>query len=506
MSGDFVVSTRRGSAAWADSVLPPSPRSATRVESGHLTTAQRRPSLGKTAVGTKAPPQQVMPSDRALSPRGWLAERAAMAGELSFEDQSPHPQRGRSQSAAHPEMKRAAKQAAQHFQHKARIVLLQREQGWNSAPYKPAPVKGIKPQTVEPWAAAEPWESAPGAATNTLAEADDPQLQPPGGGLSSVRAAAIERSLGATQRPADLALPDETEDDDDMGGGRTPTAKRPSSARPSSAGRAGSASRRPVGSSSSGASSARRAGTSSKSAFAAASSPGAPSSAAARPWDSSPFRATPKSLRGLKPVTREPWAFDQASVPIYRDGAPPGPRGTDGGETEDGGDGTSSALSTARCSEFSATSSAEPTPRNDAAGENEPSSLKENAANPNPNRQLPIGGMRGKDSARGGGGARSARDSGVASARSGGLASTRSSGGLGSARSSGRKAGSGSGMSSARGWFKDDVAWDASNIAANVKESKAVKGVKPAWQGLGGGLARSFHMPSWERWAYGLNR
>ena len=77
MSGDFVVSTRRGSAAWADSVLPPSPRSATRVESGHLTTAQRRPSLGKTAVGTKAPPQQVMPSDRALSPRGWLAERAA---------------------------------------------------------------------------------------------------------------------------------------------------------------------------------------------------------------------------------------------------------------------------------------------------------------------------------------------------------------------------------------------------------------------------------------------
>ena len=110
--------------------------------------------------------------------------------------------------------------------------------------------------------------------------------------------------------------------------------------------------------------------------------------------------------------------------------------------------------------------------------------------------------MRGKDSARGGG-ARSARDRGAASARSRGLASARSSGSL---ASSGRKAGGGGGMSSARGWFQDDVAWDASNAAANLNESKAVKGVKPAWQGLGGGLARSFHMPSWERWAYGLNR
>ena len=44
---DFNVQTRARSAQWADSVLPPSPRAAMQQEVGHLTSRERKPSLGK---------------------------------------------------------------------------------------------------------------------------------------------------------------------------------------------------------------------------------------------------------------------------------------------------------------------------------------------------------------------------------------------------------------------------------------------------------------------------
>lgn len=455
---EFTVSTRPGSAAWADSVLPLSPRSAIKyMESGHLTTEKRRPTLGKTAVGTKMPPTQIMSSDRTMSPRGWLAERAALAGELPHLANEGGAQTDRPRS----ESRRAAKQAAWEYRQRARMVLAQREQGWNSAPYKPAPIKGIRPQTVEPWATAEPWE-ADGAARSTANAEEERQR---------IRMGAIQRSLPSSdeadsnmsstttslesQRPSSVSLPVDVTDDE------------PSAPTPGSAARSRPASRPD----SSRASSSARKKFASKSAASPAVTP-------RQAWDASPFRATPKALRGIKPITREPWAFDMASVPIYRDEAN-NPKSGGSADSKDV-DGTSSTVSTARCSEVSDGSSTDVTPRQ-GEKENARASNREERALRAPSKS-PF-----KDSAK----ADSAR---------GGMASARAS--LNSARSLPK-----SGSSSARGWFADDSPWNPSNARADRARSATAKGgVKPAWQGLGGSLAHAFHMPSWDRWASGLNR
>ena len=476
----FSVSTRRGSAAWADSVLPPSPRSALKVESGHLTTSARRPSLGaKTAAGTLQPPTHVMSSDRANSPRGWLGERAAIAGELDFEQQAPQ-RSERARSAASPDHRRAAKQAAWEYRQRARILMHERERGWNSAPHKAAPVKGIKPVTAEPWSAAAPWEevgapeSAADGARSYRANVEDTTLPRSSGYGASRPSATMTAAMAAVVAGGEGAR-------HQMDSEQAAEAKQPAVAKQGAP--SPFKSQRPAGlelplddenaafngsSSSRGASSARKKFVSksqhsggSGGAFSARDSPGsARGFAPNQAWDASPFRTTPKALRGIKPITREPWAFDRKAVPIYRD-----EEAAAAAVTAAAADGDSSAMNTARCSDFSD----DVTPRSDEAAQAKEERIQQIESM----RQRPRSAPRAKSAARK---AADASAAGSLSAMVAGARSQRSSRGSTTQRSkSGGK--------------------------------QAAAAAKPPWQSEGkNGLWRSFHMPAFDRWSSGLNR
>ena len=332
---DFHVPTRRGSAVWADSVLPPSPRMAMANEVGHVTTKARRPSLGqKTAVGVKPPPAFVQSSDRALDAEGWMSDRVP-----------PQQQPG----AAMDERAMAAKQAAREYQYRARMMLLhqnlQREQGWDNSTLKqcPANLRGIKPITVEPW-----YDDAGNFSAPTAAEV---AAQKAGAGAHGAPASPM-KSSAAPRRSAFSAATTQAEAAAEESGCsdtyRSPTKVPHGGAHASAAGRApgvgsipaSSARRkfveksvgaRPASGYRGGASSARA----SPASRAGAASPGRGG------WDSTPFRPTPHALRGVKPVTREPWMLDQAMVPIYRKLVP---------DSSEGVGNAPSALNTARCS------------------------------------------------------------------------------------------------------------------------------------------------------------
>ena len=128
--GDFCVATRKGSAQWADSVLPLSPRSAAKIEAGHLTSRERRPSLSaKTAPGLVPPPNVVVSSDNmTCEDRGWQSQRELHAEELSL-DRRNHvrPQRGLSPAAQ--QRKEEAQAVREYYAYQERVKQYHREQG-----------------------------------------------------------------------------------------------------------------------------------------------------------------------------------------------------------------------------------------------------------------------------------------------------------------------------------------------------------------------------------------
>ena len=168
-------------------------------------------------------------------------------------------------------------------------------------------------------------------------------------------------------------------------------------------------------------------------------------------WDSSPFRPTPHALRGVKPVTPEPWAHDQQVVKIYRE------------ESTEEGEGSGFHINTARCSV--STDSAPTTART------------------------------GYDSARLGsarlGSARlgSARGQGAATPRGARPDSAR----LGSARLGSARLGSARTMS-------------AGSMTPRTPREPKASPRRPPWAGVSDSLQRAFHMPSWERWASSLSK
>jgi len=249
----------------------------------------------------------------------------------------------------------AAKQAAREYHYRARMMLLQqnmqREQGWDNSTLKPCPanLRGIKPITVEPW-----YDDAGNYVPPSAAEV---AAQRAGAGAHGASASPM-KSSAASRRSSFGASAAQAEEAAEASGCsdtyRSPT-KVPQVAKASTPGRApavgsisASSARRKFVEKSVGArpASGYRSGASS-----ARASP-APRAGAASPgrggWDSTPFRPTPHALRGVKPVTREPWMLDQAMVPIYRKVVPDSPEP----QAE-----APSTLNTARCSVSSGGSS-----------------------------------------------------------------------------------------------------------------------------------------------------
>ena len=132
---DFNVQTRARSAQWADSVLPPSPRAAMQQEVGHLTSRERKPSLGKqTAFGVKPPPSIVASSDRALSPRGWAHERERIQEQLTQQQSAFSASSHR--SPVEEQRKMAQRAAMEHYKFQARVAMYYRERGWDNSQFK----------------------------------------------------------------------------------------------------------------------------------------------------------------------------------------------------------------------------------------------------------------------------------------------------------------------------------------------------------------------------------
>jgi len=235
----WTVSTRKGAAQWADSILPPSPRTAMTQEVGHRTSAGRKPEVNKNMVGKKTPHTMVQSSDCQLSPRGWMFERAAFIAQQMG--------RGGSSTSTLPFQHMQPSHAAslrEYHRRRARQTLAAKnaklERGWDGSKmtYMPPTVRGIKPITNEPWA----------------------------------RDATIyNRKLGSFERTVnsnfDGTVLEEYNDEsvlDNNNGYRTQVT-----------------------------------------ATGLAKTKDSPA------WDSSPYRACPYVLRGIKPKTREPWVYDE---------------------------------------------------------------------------------------------------------------------------------------------------------------------------------------------------
>ena len=129
------VSTRKNASQWADSILPPSPRTAMQQEVGHKTSFRRRPQLSKSAkIGAIAPPpMQVMSSDCVNSPRDWMVHRAtAMNGYEMPGSFRTHLSRESSRSPfSASDRRRLAEQAIAR-------VNAQRERAWDPSPSRSA--------------------------------------------------------------------------------------------------------------------------------------------------------------------------------------------------------------------------------------------------------------------------------------------------------------------------------------------------------------------------------
>lgn len=80
------VDTRKGAGQWADSILPPSPRTAALSEAGHRTSRDRRPKLSSAAVmgAISTPSSFVQSSDATMSPGDWMTQRVAILGGESL--------------------------------------------------------------------------------------------------------------------------------------------------------------------------------------------------------------------------------------------------------------------------------------------------------------------------------------------------------------------------------------------------------------------------------------
>ena len=141
------VLTRRNSARWADSILPPSPRTIAEQEFGHPTSKERRASVDTKCV-PNPPPSDVQPSDKQLSPRGWFFERPSASSGSSFK-------RTNTPGVGSPPP--GGFEAARAYRRRARAKLAarnaRREMEWDPTPHRtmPASLSGIKPVTEEPW-------------------------------------------------------------------------------------------------------------------------------------------------------------------------------------------------------------------------------------------------------------------------------------------------------------------------------------------------------------------
>ena len=150
LSKAWDVSTRKNAARWADSILPPSPRFNAGQESGHLTSYGRKPVIDRKMV-PNPPPQDVQPSDKQLSPRGWFFERPGASSGSSFK------RTGAPGVSVQEQMQFEKAERAREYRRRARAKLAarnaRREMGWDPAPHRtmPAILSGIKPVTEEPW-------------------------------------------------------------------------------------------------------------------------------------------------------------------------------------------------------------------------------------------------------------------------------------------------------------------------------------------------------------------
>ena len=231
------------SSRWADSVLPPSPRTALATAgSGHVETSMLRPKINPKNV-PNPPPSDVQPSDKQLSPRGWFFERPGASSGSSDK---------RTRTPGVSAMPSGDFDAAREYRRRARAQLAarnaRREMDWNRTPHRtcPAMLVGIKPMTEEPWSRdAKVYAHKFGYKFGHSFEWM-PNQQMDGGALD--------------------AYNDESVLDGNNGYEIKVTATGLSRA----------------------------------------------NAGAAQPsWDSSTFRSCPFVLRGIKPVTREPWVFDE---------------------------------------------------------------------------------------------------------------------------------------------------------------------------------------------------
>ena len=333
--------------------------------------------------------------------------------------------------------------------------------------------------TTEPWSATAPWEEA-GAAPRAVdgarsyrANVEDTALPRSSGCGARRRSATMTAAMAAAVAGGEgEARPHE--DSEQATEAKQPAAMKQASSsfksqRPAGLERPladenvafnGSSSRR-------GTSSARTQFVSksqhrgeSDGAFSARDSPGsARAFAPNQPWDASIFRMTPKALRGIKPITREPWAFDRKAVPIYRDedaAVAAAPAAAANGD--------SSEMHTARCSDVSD----DMTPRSDEVAQAKEERVQQIESMWQSPRSAP-------------------RETGAArepvNASSGSLSAM-----VAGARS----------QRSSRGSMSQRPKTSGKHGAAKPR---------PPWQSEGkNGLWRSFHMPAFERWASGLNR
>ena len=294
--------------------------------------------------------------------------------------------------------KEAAEAAKEYYAYKQRVKMYHRELGWDSTSRKDVPpqLRGIRPQTDEPWREdAVNYDPTFG----TLFSA------PTNKGLAAERARSgaarpnydeefLRSRLGSAQNSArrpDFAsafAPNSARADYDDEDAPTPSPTHfgiqvDPLGLPSARGAAGGGASRPITPGRARKKFAERSAASPTASFRSSSG-----QRNAGGWDSSPFRPTPHSLRGVKPVTPEPWAYDREVVPIYRSEAALG--------VED-----YEPQHTARCS---MSSDGATTARTDLGSARGPSSARRSdmgsARGPSSARRSDMGSARGPSSAR----------------------------------------------------------------------------------------------------------
>lgn len=235
---EWNVITRKGSSQWADSVLPPSPRTAFTQEVGHVGSFKRQPKVNTKNV-RKPPPSYVQPSDKQLSPRGWMFERVSVLG-------LPSPQQQRQQQGLSEEELTNLRRRELKIRARLRLAAInaRRERDWDPTQftYMPSTLRGMKPVTQEPWT-----RDAVIYARKT-------------GSFEKVANAEMDGT--AVEEFNDESVLDATN-------GYQTQVTATGLLKPPTA-----LSKGPT-------------------------------------WDTSPFRPCPHTLRGIKPVTREPWVHDE---------------------------------------------------------------------------------------------------------------------------------------------------------------------------------------------------